>query len=292
MDRLVRVCGLALLLVIDCSPRLARAAGTDGPRDASFVERVAAEHAGDRPVANVTQGAEGVDAEALDYATLDGQPVRGYLARPTGGAGPYPAVIVIHEWWGLNDNIRAITRRLAAAGYIALAVDLYEGRTADDPAQAQRLMQAAMQHPDRLGRNLEQAFYYLDIMPSANRIGVIGWCFGGGWALRTALRFPDELGAAVIYYGELVTDPHRLAPLQVPILGHFGAADGSIPVSRVQAFDQALAQLKKPHEIHIYDGAGHAFANPSGMRYVPAAADLAWNRTMAFLARTLGSTGN
>jgi len=228
-----------------------------------------------------------IQAESQAYATLDGQPVRGYIARPNRGPGPYPAVIVIHEWWGLNDHIRALTRRLAEAGYIALAVDLYEGRTATDPKQARTLMEAAMAHPERLARNLEQAFYYLDVMPSAQRIGVIGWCFGGGWALRTALRFPDDLDAAVIYYGELVTDPQRLAPLHVPILGHFGTDDTSIPASRVQAFDQALTDLDKPHEIYMYEGAGHAFANPSGARYRPAVAALAWRRTLEFLGRHL-----
>ena len=250
---------------------------------ADYEQRVAAEHAGDRPRANVSTDDTDVVAEPRAYATLDGKPVTGYLARPRSGSAPFPAVLLVHEWWGLNDNIRAMARRFADNGFVALAVDLYEGRTASRPDKARALMQAAMERPARLRRNLEQAYYYLDIMPSTERIGSVGWCFGGGWSLRTALMFPEELDAGVIYYGELVTDRERLQPLQVPILGIFGGADPVVPPDRARAFEQVLTELGKTHRIHIYEGAEHAFANPSGESYDPEAAASAWARTMAFL---------
>lgn len=139
----------------------------------------------------------------------------------------------------------------------------------------------------RIEDNLRQAFLYLDLMPSTDRIGSIGWCFGGGWSLRTALLLPEELDAAVIYYGLLVTDAARLEPLSMPIQGHFGAADSSIPPAQVRRFEQALNKAGRDHEIHIYEGAGHAFANPSGTRYQPEAAEVAWRRTVDFFAEHL-----
>lgn len=225
-------------------------------------------------------GAQNLTPITTSNTSFGGTP--GYLARPADD-GEYPAVVMIHEWWGLNDNIRAMARRFADNGFVALAVDLYEGRTASRPDKARALMQAAMERPARLRRNLEQAYYYLDIMPSTERIGSVGWCFGGGWSLRTALMFPEELDAGVIYYGELVTDRERLQPLQVPILGIFGGADPVVPPDRARAFEQVLTELGKTHRIHIYEGAEHAFANPSGESYDPEAAASAWARTMAFL---------
>ena len=255
--------------------------------DGDYGERVAEQHADDTPSANIDTNADNVRTETRAYATLEDQPVSGYLARPPAGSGPFPAVVLIHEWWGLNDNIRAMARRFADAGYVALAVDLYEGETAERPERARSLMEQAMERTDRLERNIEQAFYYLDVMPSTNRIGSVGWCFGGGWSLRTALMFPRELDASVIYYGELETGRDRLAPLEVPILGLFGSDDGVVPEDRVRAFGEVLTELEKPHEIHVYEGAGHAFANPSGDNYEPDTAARAWAKTTAFLNRHL-----
>ncbi|MFW5969178.1 MAG: dienelactone hydrolase family protein [Halofilum sp. (in: g-proteobacteria)] len=250
-------------------------------------ERVVEEHGGDSASADTDADDYNVRAETLDYATLDGEPVSGYLARPRTGKGPFPAVVLIHERWGLNDNIRAMARRFADDGYVALAVDLYDGETAKRPKRARSLMEQAMERPDRLERNIEQAFYYLDVMPSTDRIGSVGWGFGGAWSLRTALMFPEELDASVIYYGEPETDPDRLARLEVPILGLFGSEDSTVPGDTVREFDEVLTELEKPHEIHIYDGAGHAFANPSGDNYESDTAARAWAETMEFLDRYL-----
>jgi|AntRauTorcE11898_2_1112593.scaffolds.fasta_scaffold00230_17 carboxymethylenebutenolidase len=266
---------------------LASMLGPAHAEDDDYGERAAEEHADDSPSANIEAAEDTVRVETRDYATLDGEPVSGYLARPRTGSGPFPAVVLIHEWWGLNDNIRAMARRFADAGYVALAVDLYEGETAERPKRARSLMEQAMARTDRLERNIEQAFYYLDVMPSTNRIGSVGWCFGGGWSLRTALMFPQELDASVIYYGELETDRERLAPLDVPILGIFGSEDSVVPADTVREFGRVLTELEKPHEIHVYEGAGHAFANPSGENYDSDTAARAWAETTAFLNRYL-----
>jgi carboxymethylenebutenolidase len=260
-----------------------------GPSD-DYADRMAHEHAGETPTATAaTDGADtlGVIEESVVYATVEGRPVTGYLARPEGEAGALPGVIVIHEWWGLNDNVRAMTRRLAAEGYATLAVDLYEGRVAENPDSARALVQAASAREGALTENLVQAYRYLAGERHAPRVGAIGWCFGGGWSLRTALALPDSLDAAVVYYGQPVTERDRLARLNVPVLGLFGGADQGIPVARVREMEATLHELGKDATIVVYEGANHAFANPSGDRYDAEAAEDAWDRTVAFFAEHL-----
>jgi len=279
-NRLLATAAVVVLpLVAACSP------GGD-----SYTDRMAAEHAGDSPepaAAAAGEPSSDVVGEQVVYATVDGSEVTGYLARPEGAAEGVPGLIVIHEWWGLNDNVETMARRFADLGYAALAVDLYGGETADDPDGARALMQSVIDEPGPAEDNLRQAYAYLGERLGAPSIGVVGWCFGGGWSLQSALMLP-ELDAAVIYYGRLVTDRDQLATLDTPILGLFGAEDQGIPVDQVREFEAALAELGKPHTIEIYDGAGHAFANPSGTRYQPQAAEDAWEKTKAFLAEHLG----
>jgi carboxymethylenebutenolidase len=258
--------------------------------DGDIATSVAQEHQNDRPVATevaTTEPAQPVTAEPVDYATLDGETVTGYFAQPEAAEEPLPGLIAIHEWWGLNDNIRAMTRRLAGEGYAVLAVDLYGGETAQSPDNARQLMQQAMQNPEVAQANLKQAYEYLNRDRNAPKIGSIGWCFGGGWSLRTALMYPEQLDAAVIYYGQLVTDRNQLEPLEMPILGIFGGQDQAIPVESVREFESVLDSLGKTVEIHVYEEAGHAFANPSGDRYVPEAAADAWEETTGFLREYL-----
>jgi carboxymethylenebutenolidase len=257
---------------------------------ADDLQRMAAEHKGDSPkptaAAKTAPSAE-VTGEEVAYGEVGGKKLHGFLARPKGASGPLPGIIVIHEWWGLNDNIRDMARRLAGEGYAALAVDLYGGAKADTPDQATQLMQAAMKNMPAGQENLRQAYHYLTAEQHAPRVGVIGWCFGGGWSLATALLFPDKINATVIYYGHLETDPARLKTLQMPILGFFGGQDGSIPVASVQQFESTLKGLGKSVETHVYPNAKHAFANASGGNYQPEAATDAWKRTVEFLARNL-----
>jgi carboxymethylenebutenolidase len=253
---------------------------------------MAREHEGDSPKptgAVTTEPATEVTAETVTYAELDGRAVEGYLAHPKGAKrGTLPGIVLIHEWWGLNDNIRSMARRLAGEGYVTLAVDLYRGESTEKPGRARELMQAANARSDELVRNLERAVGYLEQERGADSIGVIGWCFGGGWSLKTALAVPDKIDATVVYYGHLVEDRDELAKLDSPLLGVFGATDSAIPPEKVRAFEKTLDELDKEASIHIYDDAGHAFANPSGERYVPEAAKDAWRKTTAFLDEHLG----
>ncbi len=247
---------------------------------------MAAEHAGDVPVpteAATTEPSRPVTAAETTYGKLGDRALVGYLARPADVEGPLPGLIVIHEWWGLNANIRSMTKRLAAEGYAALAVDLYRGEVAGDPARARELAGGTLERVPEIQENLRQAYAFLAERSGAPKVGSIGWCFGGGWSLATAVLLPDEIDATVIYYGRLVSDPAQLESISTPILGLFGSEDGAIPVASVRAFESELVRLGKPVEIHIYEGAHHAFANPSGTRYDATAAEDAWRRTTAFL---------
>jgi carboxymethylenebutenolidase len=267
---------------------LAAPVGAQDRNNEKYVARMEQEHTGDRPVASPAAQAElGSEVVAKDavYAEVEGRKIQGFVAHPASGV-PSSGIVVIHEWWGLNDNVRAMTRRLAGEGHLALAVDLYEGQVAEDREAAARLARGSGERREQLLDNLGQAIADLE-RQGVTKIGVIGWCFGGGWSLRTALSFPDAIDAAVIYYGRLTTDPQELAALRAPVLGVFGALDNGIPVTTVREFQSALEALGKEASIHIYDGADHAFANPSGTRYNAAAAEDAWRKTVAFLAQNL-----
>lgn len=248
-------------------------------------------HQGDLPVASPAAKDVAPDAvitQDVTYGTLDGTPFAGYLAQPADVDSPLPGLIVIQEWWGLNENIRTMTRRLAAEGYTALAVDLYDGEVATNRDEAKTLVQAAIQNSDRLTQNVVAAYNYLIDEQQTPKVGSIGWCFGGTWSLNTALALPADLDAAIIYYGgQIATDPAVLEPLQMPIQGHFGSLDSSPSPDTVQAFETALTDLGKVSDIYMYEGANHAFANPSGTRYDAAAAELAWQRTIDFLQEHL-----
>ena len=248
------------------------------------------EHKGDAPTATPIAIAEPtvpVTGESVTYATIDGQAVTGYLAKPTAEVDTdLPAILAIHEWWGLNDNIKAMTRRLAGEGYTVLAVDLYNGQTATDPTAAKDLMRGVMDSPGPAQDNILQAASYLMDEQNAPTLGSIGWCFGGNWSLRTGLLVED-LDAVVIYYGQLILAPEALDGLDAPVAGFFGEADTSIPVQDVENFEEMLSNQGKYVEVTIYPEVGHAFANPSGKNYDAAAAEDAWEKTTAFFAQTL-----
>jgi carboxymethylenebutenolidase len=212
--------------------------------------------------------------------------VNGYLATPA-AAGRHGAIIVIHEWWGLNDWVKEQTVKLAGQGYVALAVDLYRGKSASNPDEAHELMRGLPQ--DRGLRDLQAAYDYLAARPDVDkdRIGVIGWCMGGGYAIQFAIHQP-HLAACVVNYGALPTDPEDLARLVTPVLGNFGADDKGITPTDVQAFEKALKKMTRFVDVKIYPGAGHAFENPNNQSgYRPEAAADAWTRTIDFLKKTL-----
>jgi carboxymethylenebutenolidase len=225
------------------------------------------------------------DGKSVTYKSGD-ETVAGVLYTPA-GKGPFPALIVIHEWWGLNDWVKEQASKFADQGYVALAVDLYRGKIADTPDLAHELMRGVPE--DRAARDLRAAFDYLAAQPRVkkDRIGSIGWCMGGGYSLNVALTEPT-LAATVINYGHLATDNAELKKINAPILGSFGGQDRGIPPDDVKKFQQALTQLGKKADIKIYPDAGHAFENPNNKQGYRAddAAD-AWKRTLDFLAGTL-----
>jgi len=209
---------------------------------------------------------------------------RGYLSRPPAGKA-LGAVLVLHEWWGLNEHVKHWTDRLAADGYDALAVDLYGGKVATTREEALAAMQA-VDEGEALA-TLRAAHRHLVTAPEikAQRTAAIGWCFGGAWSLRLALAEP-ELDAAVIYYGRLIDSAEALAPLRAPVLGVFGDQDTGIPPAAVASFAAAMQAAGKSLELRRYD-THHAFANPSGARYHAEHAAAAWLETRTFLARHL-----
>jgi carboxymethylenebutenolidase len=199
-----------------------------------------------------------------------------------------PAVVMIHEWWGLNDNIKDMADELASEGYVVLAADLYNGEVATTPDKAMQLVGTVRENPEQAISNLQSAVQYLASLPNVNssRIASLGWCFGGGQSLQLALNSEQNpLAATVIYYGNLVNDTNELSKINWPVLGIFGNQDQSIPVESVNAFEQALNEIGITNEIYIYPGVGHAFANPSGDNYAPAETADAWEKTLAFLKK-------
>jgi carboxymethylenebutenolidase len=225
------------------------------------------------------------DGKAVSYKSGD-ETVQAVLYTPS-GKGPFPAVIVIHEWWGLNDWVKDQAAKLAGEGYVALAVDLYRGKIATTRDQAHELMSGAP--GDRVKRDLHAAFEFLQSQPNVkkNRMGAIGWCMGGGYSLDVALQEPT-LAADVINYGHLATDADALKKINAPILGLFGALDEGIPPKDVKKFAETLEEMGKKVEIKIYDDAGHGFQNPvnkDGYRAADAAD--AWKRIVSFFAETL-----
>ena len=225
------------------------------------------------------------DGKSVSYKS-GAETVSGMLYRPA-DKGPFPGLIVIHEWWGLNDWVKEQASKLADQGYVALAVDLYRGKVADTPDLAHELMRGVPE--DRATRDLKAAYAYLAAQPNVrkDRIGVIGWCMGGGYALDMALAEP-ALAADVINYGHLATDPDQLKKIRAPILGLFGGQDRGIPPDDVKKFQAAMEKQGKKIEVKIYPDAGHAFENPNNKQGYRAedAAD-AWQRTVTFLGATL-----
>lgn len=243
---------------------------------------------------NDASSQSGLQNQSISY--FDG--ISGYLVYPdtqneTGTSGQeqprkLPAVVMIHEWWGLNDNIKDMADELASEGYVVLAADLYNGEVATTPDKAMQLVGTVRENPEQAISNLQSAVQYLASLPNVNssRIASLGWCFGGGQSLQLALNSEQNpLAATVIYYGNLVNDTNELSKINWPVLGIFGDQDQSIPVESVNAFEQALNETGITNEIYIYPGVGHAFANPSGDNYAPAETVDAWEKTLAFLKK-------
>jgi len=283
---LALACACAAISLSACDSGTTDSDTADKAARRATVDAMSREHANDTadpsPATEIAP-ARPVVSERLPYAEIDEELVYGHFVFPADMVEPLPAVIVIHEWWGLNDNVRAMADRLAGEGYIVLAVDLFGGSSTTTPEQARQQMLKVVENPEAANENLRKAYEFVSVTAGAPRIGSLGWCFGGGWSLNAAMLFPDELDAAVIYYGQVTDDSEELRPISSPIMGFFGAADKGITVDSVRRFEVALQKLRKNYEIHIYPGVDHAFANPTGSAYDAVAAEDAWEKTLAFL---------
>jgi carboxymethylenebutenolidase len=225
------------------------------------------------------------DGKPITYKSGD-ETVSAILYTPQ-GKGPFPALVVIHEWWGLNDWVKEEASKLADQGYVALAIDLYRGKVATTPDEAHQIMRGVPE--DRANRDLLAATAYLRSQKNIDpaRIGSIGWCMGGGYSLNLAIADP-KLKAAVINYGHLASDDATLKKINAAILGIFGGQDKGIPAADVKKFESQLKALGKTVDIHIFPDAGHAFENPNNKQgYRADDAAEAWKLTTAFLAKYL-----
>jgi carboxymethylenebutenolidase len=223
-----------------------------------------------------------VSGRMIDLAGVES---KAYLAEPDGKSKA--GILIFHEWWGLNEHIKSQADRLAELGYRALALDLYGGRVADSPDQARAFMQAVNEQKSRA--IIDAAIAYLkEGKEGALRIGTIGWCFGGTWSMRAALQGGKDVHAAVVYYGELVTEPKALAPLSAPVLAHVARKDKWVTPAMGKAFETVAKSAGKSVTVKLYD-ADHAFANPSSPNHDSGSAAEAWRRTISFLEKHLGA---
>lgn len=220
----------------------------------------------------------------------------GYLVYPstvtntsTTSSKKLPAVIMIHENRGLNDNIKNMANTLSKEGYVVLAVDLFKGQVAATSDQARQLAGSVRSNPASAIGNLQSAVKYVSSLPfvDSSKVASLGWCFGGGQSLQLALHSDQHpLAATILYYGTpLVTDTQQLSKIKWPMLGIFGDKDQAIPLANIQQFKAALNSDNITNQIHIYAGLGHAFANPSGANYAPKETADAWQKTLSFLKK-------
>jgi carboxymethylenebutenolidase len=217
--------------------------------------------------------------QEVSITTAGGRDVKAALALPE--TLPAPAVLLVHEWWGLNDQIKSVAAELATQGYVALAIDLFGGEVATSPDQAMSLIRGmnAEAATDTLVSWIE---WLKEDDRTTGKVATIGWCFGGGWSLNASLATPVD--ATIVYYGDVAKSAEELERLRGPVLGHFGTQDQFMKEEMVQGFEQAMAEAGKSDQltVHRYD-ADHAFANPTGARYDAEDASLAWSRTLEFL---------
>ena len=224
------------------------------------------------------------EGKPVSYKSGD-ETINGILYTPQ-GKGPFPALVVVHEWLGLDSFAKEQASKLADQGYVTLAIDLYRGKLATTPGEAHQLMRGLP--GDRANRDLLAASSYLRSLKNVDpaKVGDIGWCMGGGYALDLAIADP-KLKVAVINYGHLASDEATLKKINATILGIFGGQDKGIPPEDVKKFESQLKAFGKTAEIHIFPDAGHAFENPNDKRYRADDAAQAWKLTVDFLAKYL-----
>lgn len=270
----------ANLLLAACQPIQPSAGGTVPPAGGTVPP------SGDAtPTPMAVMEVEGLTTGMVNYPDDEDEILSGYLARPEDGE-PVPAIIVIQEWWGLNEHIYDVTNRFAQQGYVALAPDLYKGEVATEPDEARKLvMELDM---EEAVNEIQQAISYLleQDYVAGDTAGVVGFCMGGGLSLQTAVA-ERRLGAAIAFYGSPLT-PEQAADAQAPILGLYGAEDQGIPVDNVRAMEEALAEAGITNEFHVYEDADHAFFNDTReSAYNAEASADAWQQTLDWFEQHL-----
>lgn len=227
--------------------------------------------------------------QTISYKRPDGKSVSGYLAEPKAGAGA-PGIVVIQEWWGLNEQIKGVAEKLAAAGYRALVPDLYRGQVTVDAKEAEHLM-TGLNFADAAGQDVRGAVQHLK--GKSAKVGVTGFCMGGALTILSAVNVP-EADAAVCWYGYPPLEYVDASKIKAPMLAHFAIDDVPFPIAKVEELEKKLRDAKVRFEVHRYK-AKHAFANETLVgknalpmaEHNPDAAKLAWQRTMEFLAKSL-----
>ncbi|NCF64950.1 MAG: hypothetical protein GWP61_03190 [Chloroflexi bacterium] len=232
-------------------------------------------------------GSDTADVANIEYENIDGQKLYGYLATPQ-GPGPHPAVLLIHEWWGLNEGITLLADALAKEGYVVFAPDAYRGNVTAAFPRALWLRITTPQ--EQVETDVDSGLAYLRSLDSVDtqRVASMGFCFGGGHSLQLGLRQSENLALTIMYYGAVVTEPDLLRPLTEaqPVLGIFAEEDNTIFPAEVLEFEAALNSLDIENEITIYPGVGHAFLNEENYNQ-PGPAREAWQQTLAFLEKNL-----
>ncbi|MEM1249010.1 MAG: dienelactone hydrolase family protein [Acidobacteriota bacterium] len=226
--------------------------------------------------------------ESVGYFA-DDEKAQGYLAIPEGD-GPFPAVILIHEWNGLVDRVKETADSFAAEGYVALAADLYSSRTGSNPQENMALVRETLAAPETIIANLDAAVKFLEARTdTTGKVATIGWCYGGGVALSYALGSEHHDGTA-IFYGRLLADPTEIAKIHHPVYGTFVEKDQGIPLDTVNAFVEAMRGAGIENDVHIYDAVRHGFwlhVDRDPETNTPAAID-AWKRLKTYLKNVLG----
>jgi len=266
------------LLLLATVPVMACSSGSDRQSDQIATSSIPAAILGEAPPPR------GIEARYVPGDTV----TRGYLAVPE-GEGPFPALILIHEWNGLVDRVRQVADAFADEGYVALAADLYKGRNGSNRDENVALMNEAREDMQSTINNLDAAQRFLrDRADVTGKVGVMGWCFGGGIALSYALG-GEHHDATAIFYGSLVEDPAELSRLSHPVYGTFAENDQGIPVDQVERFAAALDSIGIENDIHIYDAVNHGFwlrvEGDRELREEPARD--AWSRLKRFLGQLL-----
>ncbi|MFK8052308.1 MAG: dienelactone hydrolase family protein [Woeseiaceae bacterium] len=224
-----------------------------------------------------------VEAQLMSYSETDDGLIRGYFAYPQSMVEPLPAILLIHDWWGLDQVVKDTADRLASDGYMVLAVDLFDGKVATSTPEAAALSRDLIEQTDAADSNIKDAHRFLTAVAGAPDVASMGWSMGGYWAVKTTRLLPGQVGAAVNFYGQIDDDPELIQQIDAPLLGLFGANDRSVETARIRDYSAVAKEAGLDMTLHVYPEVSSGFANPEDARYNVDVAEDAWQRTMVFL---------